>query len=486
MTSRRLLLKTIALTLAGGAAAFALPKQRRRERPNIIFVMLDDLGKEWVGCYGSREGLTPNADRLAAEGMTFENAYAMPLCVPTRTTLLSGQYPARHGWTINWNVPLYGTGYFDPDYYPSLARVLKQAGYATAVAGKWQVNDFRVQPDVLSQFGFDDYCMWTGIERENQRRSHSRYWDPHVHTKDGSGIRQHQFGEDVFASFLVDFIRENQRRPFMLYYPMCLPHAPLVATPLDRHAAWPREQLRAMIRYADVKLGELLQALEALDLRHRTIVIWTSDNGSPTEYTAVSGGNLMAGGKGTLKERGINVPFIVSCPGLVPAGVTTDALIDFTDLLPTFAELAQGQPASAATLDGRSFARHLLGRERDGPRRWILSMDHTRAKLSPDGRLKSASPYAQRVVRDKRYKLWIDGDRRSWKLVDLAADPEETDNLIESGEPGHRRARARLRRVIRNRFAPRDAAPSYDPLPKQPWDLPADEAIRRFNQSQED
>jgi arylsulfatase A-like enzyme len=200
----------------------------------------------------------------------------------------------------------------------------------------------------------------------------------------------------------------------------------------------------------------------------------------------------VAGGKGTLKETGINVPFVVSCPGMVPAGVTSDALIDFTDLLPTFAELAGWQRSDltgsfkGARLDGRSFARHLFGRERDGPRRWIMSMNHTGAKLSPAGRLESASAYAERVVRNKRYKLWIDADRRSWKLVDLAADPYETDNLLDSGEPRHRRARARLERVVHEAFAQDDAAPRYDPLPKQPWELPPDEAIRRFNQSQED
>src|SRR5918994_989281 len=108
--------------IAGIASAIGVAKLRCQERPNIIFIMLDDLGKEWVGCYGSQEGLTPNVDRLAAEGMKFNNVYSMPVCVPTRTTFLIGQYPARHGWKINWNAPFYGIAYFDPSIYPSIAR----------------------------------------------------------------------------------------------------------------------------------------------------------------------------------------------------------------------------------------------------------------------------------------------------------------------------------------------------------------------------
>jgi arylsulfatase A-like enzyme len=109
---------------------------------------------------------------------------------------------------------------------------------------------------------------------------------------------------------------------------------------------------------------------------------------------------------------------------MVPAGVTSDALIDFTDLLPTFAELAEGQPGDAV-LDGQSFAGHLLGLDSDGPRRWIMSMGASEARLSPESRLVPATPYSERVVRDKRYKLWIGEDRRSWKLIDLATDPDE-------------------------------------------------------------
>ena len=200
-----------------------------------------------------------------------------------------------------------------------------------------------------------------------------------------------------------------------------------------------------MIQYADRKLGEIIDVLEALELRDRTIIVWTSDNGDPAGMKAQHG-QALDGGKGTLKETGINVPFVASCPGTIAEGVTTDALVDFSDLLPTFVELARSRMPGDTRLDGQSFASLLLGRQDEGPRQWIMSMAPTRARLSPDGRLVSASRYAARVVRDRRYKLWIGEDRRGWKLVDLATDREDADNLLDSPEAEHRQARARLER----------------------------------------
>ena len=477
MTTRRQFL----FALAGTASAIEIASSRCEERPNILFIMLDDLGKEWVGCYGSQEGLTPNADRLAAQGVRFDNVYSLPVCALTRATFLTGQYPARHGWKINWNPPFYGIGYFDPSFHPSIAHTLRGAGYATAAAGKWHLNDFRVHPDVLNELGFDEFCMWTGLERGNLRSSRERYWDPYLHTKNGSRTHKGKFGEDVFTNFLIRFMTRHRNRPMMLYYPMCLPHSPFISTPLEPDVRADLDRHRAMIRYADYKLGTILDALESLRLRDNTIIVWTSDNGSPAELTAAPGERAISGGKGTLQETGINVPFVVSCPSLVPTGITSTALLDFTDMLPTFAELAHAA-LGVAVLDGQSFARHLLGLEGDGPRRWIMSMADTEARLSPEDRLIAATPYAARVVREKRYKLWINENRKSWKLTDLAMDPDESNNLLDSWRPEHRRARARLERVAQG-FSPDDAAPKYVPLSAQPWDLPAAEAIRRFNQS---
>ena len=175
-----------AMSLAGCKSAPIGAMNVTTKRPNIIFIMVDDLGPEWLSCYGGEEMETPNLDRLAKEGMRFTNAYSMPQCTPTRATLLTGQYPFRHGWCNHWDVPRWGAGcHFDSKYNITFARVLKNAGYVTAAAGKWQINDFRVQPDTMEKHGFDEHCMWTGYESNNPP-SAKRYWDPYIHTKQGS------------------------------------------------------------------------------------------------------------------------------------------------------------------------------------------------------------------------------------------------------------------------------------------------------------
>jgi len=203
----------------------------------------------------------------------------MPQCTPTRVTLLTGQYPWRHGWVNHWDVPRWGAGcHFDWRHNASFARLLKQAGYATAAAGKWQINDFRVTPDAMEKHGFDDYCMWTGFEAGNPP-SAQRYWNPYLHTRAGSRTYRGQYGEDIFSDFLIDFARRNKTRPMLLYYPMCLTHDPFEPTPHEKDAKGREACFKAMVRYMDHTVGKLVCALDELDLRKRTIVIWTTDNG---------------------------------------------------------------------------------------------------------------------------------------------------------------------------------------------------------------
>jgi len=152
----------------GGAAVFVAETIPAAKKPNILFVMVDDLGPEWISCYGAEGIETPYIDELARKGMKFENAYSMPKCTPTRAALLTGQYPFRNGWVNHWDVPRWGAGcHFDWKYYTSFATVMKKAGYTTFAGGKWQINDFRVQKDAMQKHGFDDYCMWTGWESNN-------------------------------------------------------------------------------------------------------------------------------------------------------------------------------------------------------------------------------------------------------------------------------------------------------------------------------
>jgi arylsulfatase A-like enzyme len=467
------------LTFAAGGAAAALMSPAgcqsqfvraggpAAKRPNILFIMVDDLGPEWLSCYGGQEMKTPNIDKLAEGGMQFSNAYSMAQCTPTRATLLTGQYPFRHGWVNHWDVPRWGAGcHFDPGHNITFARVLKTAGYATAAAGKWQINDFRVQPDAMQQHGFDEHCMWTGYESQNPP-SANRYWDPYIKTKKGSRTYKGKFGTDVFADFLIDFMKRHKDSPMMLYFPMCLTHGPLTNTPLDPDAKGKIERHKAMVRYTDHAVGRLVKALDELSIRDKTIIFFTTDNGSSKGISARMNGRLVKGGKATIGEPGVRAPFIVNCPGLVPAGLRTDALTDFTDMLPTFAELAAAKIPTDVIIDGRSIAKLILGKADDSPRDWIMAMGFGAAKLA-DGRVVGAKEHADRVVRNKRHKLWLlDGEPA--KFFNLLADPAETNNLLKSNDPDVIAARKKLQAVARS-FPEKDGTPKYDPTPPQPWD----------------
>ncbi len=454
MNTRREFLKAAALAtgsvLFGGSICAGA---RRASRPNIVFIMVDDLGKDYIGCYGSDKAKTPNIDALAAGGMKFNNAYSMPQCVPTRTTLLTGQYPFRHGWINHYDVPRWAKGcHFDIEQNPCMGKIIKSAGYATCISGKWQINDFRVQPNLLRDAGFDECCVWTGFETGN-RPSAERYWNPYIHTNEGNRTYEGKFGPDIYNRAAIDFIHKNKSKPMMVYYPMCLTHGPLTTTP---HSGDVKNRT-VMVEYMDYLVGRVVRALDEAGVRKNTILIWTTDNGPA---------------KGKTTENGACEPFVVNCPGSVPAGVVTDALVDFTDLLPTFAELSGATMPEGPTFDGKSFAPLILGKADDSPRDWIMAMGGggvQATKTDKGWRVINKTEYRDRVIRDKRYKLYIGTDRKSEKLIDLKADPQEKVNIIDSDRPEVKAALAKLEKVAAS-FPKKDANPKYTPLPLQDWE----------------
>ena len=436
-------------------------------RPNILFIMVDDLGPEWISCCGGEGTSTPRIDALAKGGMRFTAAYSMPKCTPTRATILTGQYPFRHGWVNHWDVPRWGAEcHFDPKHNTSFATLLKHAGYKTAIAGKWQINDFRVQPDVLREHGFDEWCMWTGYESGNPP-SGKRYWDAYIHTNAGSKAYPGRFGPDVYTDFLVRFLREHRDEPMLLYFPMVLTHGPLVHTPAAPDAKSKMAKHRAMVKYTDHCVGRLVDALDELGLRDNTIVIFTTDNGTSRGIRGRLNGRDVRGGKGQISETGCRQPFIVNAPGITPAGVITDTLTDFTDMLPTFADLAGVTLPESVTTDGHSIAKVIRGEATDGTREWIMAMGGGVARQR-NGRVVPARAYADRVVRDKRYKLWVVNGKPAG-LFDLHTDPDERSDLFGSTDTAIVAARKRLTAVV-DTFPKTDAVPRYDPTPKQTWD----------------
>jgi arylsulfatase A-like enzyme len=437
-------------------------------RPNVLLILVDDLGKEWIGCYGAEGIETPHIDALASGGMRFENAYSMPQCTPSRLTLLTGQYPFRHGWTNHWDVPRFGSGaHFDPGLNASFARILRDAGYATAAAGKWQIDDFRVEPLAMQEAGFDDWCMWTGGEGGNPI-SDERYWNPYISSGGRATTYRGAFGPDVFATSLIDFMRRHRDRPMLLYYPMALVHSPQVPTPDDPAAEGDQDRHAAMVRYADAIVGRLVSGLEDLGLRRRTVIIFTTDNGTGGNIRGRRLGREVRGAKAKMVEAGTAMPFIVNGPGIVPEGVVTGALTDFTDLLPTLADLAGAELAEGLVVDGHSIAPLIRGEVDDSPRDWILSMGGGNATYR-DGRVVPAQAYDDRVIRGRRFKLWVGPDGESTALYDLDSDPWEGRNLLDSDDPDAAAARDRLQAVAAT-FPDRDGAPRYRPNPPQPWD----------------
>lgn len=450
-------------------------EQAEKKKPNILFILIDDLGKEWLSCYGAEDVVTPNIDKLASEGMVFENAYSMPQCTPTRITLLTGQYPWRNGWVNHYDVPRLGHGgRFDPELNPSFGKNLRDAGYVTCIAGKWQINDFRLEPDATVLAGFDEYCMWTGGENggPSTKASQERYWDPYIHTKEGSKTYEGEFGPDIYTDFIIDFMKRNKDKPMMIYFPMCLTHGPLTTTPLEPDA--PREeQHKAMVRYTDLLLKRLVETLEELKIRDNTIIIWTTDNGTAVGQIGRVNGRYVRGGKMKSTENGVNAPFIVNCPGTVPEGVITDALVDFTDMLPTFCELAGAEIDDKYIYDGLSFAPLILGERQDTDRETIMALGGHFAMLKND-RITSAHVFRDRVIRDKKYKAYIDTSGQISEIIDFKSDFDEMNNLIDSKDEKIIAAKKKFQDVL-DQLPKKDASPFYTQIDGSFYDHPAEE-----------
>ena len=438
-------------------------------KPNILFILVDDLGKEWISCYGADDISTPNIDALATGGMKFDNAYSMPQCTPSRVTLLTGTYPWRNGFVNHWDVPRWGVGYFDwkQSENISFARLLKALGYTTCAAGKWQINDFRIEPEAMKKHGFDHWAMWTGFETGNPASS-MRYMDAYVNTPDGSKTYHGKFGPDLYASYLMEFIKKHRDEPMCLYFPMALTHTPLVATPDEPTVVDPIDKHKAMVRYVDKLVGQLVTTLDELNLRERTIIFFTTDNGSTTSITGTLHGQKVKGAKGKEQEAGVNAPFIVNCPGLVPSGVETDALTDFSDLLPTFVEIGGGSVPDELTIDGVSIAPVIFGKQKDTDREWIMALGHGPAKLDELG-VRGNMDFATRVIRDKQFKVWVSSEKEIIRLHDLHKDQFEMTNLINSKLEEHQIAIQKFQSVL-DSLPDKDARPLYESRQANPWD----------------
>jgi arylsulfatase A len=321
------------------------------QKPNIIFILSDDLGIGSVSSYGADNFKTPNIDKLGDSGIRFEHCYSSPLCGPSRALLMTGRYAFRTGMTSNQTGNL-----VKPANEIMMPTVLKQAGYVTAQVGKW--NQLPLQP---SDWGFDEYLRFKGS---------GKYWNTQpgnkTYTVNGKEVPllDGQYLPDKMHDFAVDFIRRHKDQPFYLYYPMSNIHGPILRTPDSAPGSKGFQLYHDNVAYMDKLVGKLVAEIDRLKLREKTIIVFASDNGTAPNFKLVctiDGGKQLSGCKNTMLECGALVPMIASWPGTTPAGKVSQNLISFVDFFPTLAELAGAKLPAGVTIDGRPFTPMLYG-----------------------------------------------------------------------------------------------------------------------------
>lgn len=399
-------------------------RDRRTSRPNFIFIMADDLGYGDLGCYGQKLIQTPNIDRMAQEGTRFTHCYAgAPVCAPSRSTLMTGQHTGHTRVRDNsgrvGGVPdeMSGNGHRIPllGEDVTVAEVLKQAGYSTGITGKWGLGEARTSGEPNRQ-GFDE---WFGYLNQN----HAVFYFTDYLWRNGkretiqanTNKARQAYTHDLFTEFALDFIRNHQHEPFFLYVPFTIPHADLEVPSLEPYTDrdWPEEAkvFAAMVTRMDRSIGQILELLRQLDIDDNTLVIFTSDNGSPIGGGPLFNSNgVFQGKKGTLQEGGLRTPMIARWPHKVPSGRVSDTPWYFPDVLPTLAELAGARPPQE--LDGTSIRPTLMGQPQDLSQRYLYWE-------KPPGKF-------QQAARHGNWKALRLDRNQPIKIFDIVADPTES------------------------------------------------------------
>lgn len=357
---------------------------RSSEKPNIIFIMADDLGYNELGCYGQEIIKTPGIDNIAREGMKFTQFYSgSPVCAPSRCVLLTG-YHTGHSFVRNNFEIKGGDGFLGQmplaDSILTIAEILKKVGYTTAAIGKWGLGRVNSEGDPNNQ-GFDLFFGYNC-----QRHAHNHY--PRYLVRNQDTIRYEgndrqltgkYYSQSEFMKEAIGFIHDNKDQPFFLYLPFAIPHLSIQVPEesletykgiipeedYEHHGylkhPYPRAGYAAMITNMDKGVGQILATLKELGLEEKTIVIFTSDNG-PT-YNRLGGSDSeffksageFRGFKGSVHEGGIRVPLVIRWPGKIKAGTVSDHISGFQDILPTLAEIAAAKTLIPANTDGISF-----------------------------------------------------------------------------------------------------------------------------------
>lgn len=379
---------------------FACKKDTSIEKkPNVIFILADDLGYETITVNGGQSYKTPNIDKLALEGMRFEHCYAQPQCTPSRVQLLTGIYNVR-------NYADFGTLHTSQ---VTMAQLFRKAGYVTGAVGKWQLGKKSHNP---GQLGIDDYLLWQVTEpRADSTGRDTRFSQP-VLDLNGKVITYNSddFGPKLINDYGLDFIEKNSKKdkPFFLFYSMLLTHCPFSPTPDS--PAWTTdgasvmtykgkaEYFADMVSYMDKMVGNINAKLETLGIADNTLIVFTGDNGTDTPVVSRFQGRDVSGAKTESIDAGTRVPLIAKWPGVITPGTINSDLIDFTDFMPTLLRAANIEIPDSLDIDGVSFLPQLKGNA-GSPRAWIYSWYLHPAKKEP-----------RVFVRNHRYKLYSTGE----------------------------------------------------------------------------
>ncbi len=398
------------------------------ERPNLILVMADDLGYETIGANGGQSYETPSLDRLAATGMRFERCHVQPLCTPTRVQLMTGMYNVRNYRRF---------GEIDRNA-TTFAHLLREAGYATAIAGKWQLGRDKNLP---RRMGFGEACLWQHTRRP------PRYANPGLeYNGEERDFMGGEYGPKLVNDFALDFVTRHKEGPFFLYYPMMLTHGPNQPTPdspdwdprrMGEKSGRDVKHFGEMVAYMDMMVGRLVAKLDELGIRENTLVIFLGDNGTGRGITSRFKGDTYPGGKGTTTAWGTHVPLIANWPGRVPAGRVNGDLVDSTDFLPTLCEAAGVELPAPLPIDGRSFLPQLFGKPGE-PREWIYCW------YAKDGGPAAKAEFAMTA----ELKLYRDG-----RVFDLREDPFEEEPLRKAELSSDDREQVKELQSVLDRYA---------------------------------
>lgn len=409
------------------------------ERPNLLFIYLDDFGWKDTGFMGSDFYETPHLDALAKEGMIFTHAYsASANCAPARACLLSGQYTPRHeiynvgtgprgkaAYRRLKHIP--GVDTLDPEI-TTWAECIQAAGYRTATMGKWHLSNDPIP------YGFD-----VNVAGSHSGGPPKGYYPPHPKVPGLGQVEKDEYLTDTLTHRAIDFVQENKDKPWMLYLTHFAVHTPLdpkkelVAKykakkpgKLHHHVA-----MATMIESVDTGVGEIVAALEEVGVRDRTIIVFFSDNGG---YGPATDMDPLKGYKGTYYEGGIRVPFFVNWPGVVESGHTAEVPIIGVDLYPTFCEMLGAELPDGQALDGISILPYLHGDFPEGEERalfwhfpaYLQSYSIKTEQRDPLFRSRPCS-----VIRKGDWKLHQYFEKNEFELYNLITDPGESKNLVD-------------------------------------------------------